>query len=176
MKPDPVAFAVLSVLLAVALAVPFQAAADVRPAGERKPVPAFSMTNAKGQPVKLSDYRGKVVVLNFWATWCTGCKVEIPWFVEFDKKYRGKGLAAIGVALDDEGWQTVKPYLTAHPISYPVTVASFEVLEKPLSLDPSLPITLLIDRRGNIADTHVGVVEKNTFEKKLVELLRERLE
>jgi len=167
--------AVLSILLAVAFAVPFQVTAETKPPAERKPVPVFSMTNAKGQPVKVSDYRGKVVALNFWATWCTGCKLEIPWFVEFDKKYRSKGLAAIGVALDDEGWQAVKPYLTAHPISYPVAIASFDVLEKPLSLDPSLPVTLLIDRNGNIADTHVGVVEKDAFEKKIQELLHEKL-
>jgi hypothetical protein len=67
-----------------------------------------------------------VVLLDFWATWCTGCKVEIPWFIEFDKAYRAKGLAAVGVAMDDEGWKKVEPYLKEHPISYTVVAGNFD--------------------------------------------------
>jgi hypothetical protein len=78
------------------------------------------------------------------------------------------------VALDDEGWQTVKPYVTKNPISYPIAIASFEVLEKPLALDPVLPATLLIDRAGNIADTHTGVIKREEFEARLKALLAEK--
>jgi cytochrome c biogenesis protein CcmG/thiol:disulfide interchange protein DsbE len=166
---------IATLFLAGAFVAPVPVTAGAEGAANRKPLPDFAMKNAKGQPVKLSSYKGKVVALNFWATWCTGCKLEIPWFVEFDQKYRSKGLAAIGVALDDEGWQTVKPYLAAHPISYPVTVATFEILEKPLGLDPVLPATLLIDRNGNIAQTHTGVVKKDEFEKQIQELLSEKV-
>ena len=163
-----------AVAVAVTLAIPVSTSAG-RESVARKPVPAFSMTDVKGNPVKLSTYRGKVVALNFWATWCTGCKLEIPWFVEFEKKYGPKGLAVIGVALDDEGWQAVKPYVATHPIGYRLAIAPFDVLEKPLGLDPSLPATLLIDRNGNIADTHAGVVAKDAVEKKIQGLLAEKL-
>ena len=76
------------------------------------------MPGRDGKPVQLSALKGKVVLLDFWATWCAGCKVEIPWFIEFDKAYRSKGLAAIGVSMDDEGWKTIEPYLKKNPISY----------------------------------------------------------
>jgi peroxiredoxin len=77
--------------------------------------PGFTLHNSKGAPVTLSQYKGKVVLLDFWATWCTGCKVELPWYVEFDKKYKRKGLAVLGVSMDDggdaAGWKLVKPFL-----------------------------------------------------------------
>src|SRR5512147_2810725 len=71
----------------------------------------FTLPGRDGKPVRLSGLKGKVVLLDFWATWCAGCKVEIPWFIEFDKAYRAQGLAAVGVAMDDEGWKQVAPYL-----------------------------------------------------------------
>lgn len=140
----------------------------------RKLAPALSLKDANGKSLKLSDYRGRVVLLDFWATWCTGCKLEIPWFVEFDQKYRSKGLSAIGVAVDEEGWRTVKAYLAEHPIAYPVVLGDFDVLEKKFGLPASLPVTLLIDRQGRIAITHPGVVDKEKFEADIQLLLNER--
>ncbi len=81
------------------------------PEGQRKPAPNFILTDAKGDTINLSTYRGKVVLLDFWATWCGGCKTEIPWYMEFDAKYKGRGLAVIGVSMDEDGWKTVKPFL-----------------------------------------------------------------
>jgi len=111
--------------------------------------------------------------VDFWATWCTGCKVEIPWFIEFEKKYRDKGLSAIGVSVDD-GWRPVKTYLAEHPISYPIVLGDMDVLEKTFRLPASLPVTLLIDRRGRVASTHAGVVEREKFEAEIRQLLEER--
>jgi cytochrome c biogenesis protein CcmG/thiol:disulfide interchange protein DsbE len=174
-KPPTFSLLVAAATLAVPLvAAPARPSADRASVAARKAVPAFSMTDAKGKPVTVAAYKGKVVALNFWATWCTGCKLEIPWLVEFDKKYRGQGFATIGVALDDEGWQTVKPYVAKNPISYPIAVAAFDVLEKPLALDPVLPATLLIDRAGNIAHTHTGVIKREEFEARLKALLAEK--
>jgi peroxiredoxin len=140
----------------------------------RKPAPALSLKDANGKSIRLSDYKGRVVLLDFWATWCTGCKLEIPWFIEFEKKYKSKGLSAIGVAVDEEGWRTVKAYLAEHPITYPVVLGDFDVLEKTFRLPASLPQTLLIDRQGRIAVTHPGVVDKEKFETDIVQLLGER--
>ena len=68
--------------------------------------------------IKLSEYKGKVVLLDFWATWCTGCKVEIPWYMEFAKKYETNGLAVIGVSMDQEGWAVVKPFMQEKQMNY----------------------------------------------------------
>jgi thiol-disulfide isomerase/thioredoxin len=141
-------------------------------AQQRKPAPNFVLRDAKGAEVQLADFKGKVLLLDFWATWCGGCKQEIPWFIEFDGKYRDKGLASLGVAMDDEGWQTVKPYLAEHPISYPIVVANADTA-RGYGIT-NLPVTLLIDREGRIADMHVGVVGKDAWEQRIRQLLLER--
>jgi peroxiredoxin len=138
----------------------------------RQPAPDFVLSDATGAPIRLSDYKGQVVLLDFWATWCTGCKQEIPWFIDFDTKYRGQGLASIGVSMDDEGWKTVKPYLADHPITYHVVVADADIAKR--FHITNLPVTLLIDRDGRIADSHLGVVDKEAWEKKIQALLQER--
>jgi peroxiredoxin len=144
----------------------------------RKPAPGFSLTDAKGKQIQLSDYRGKVVLLDFWATWCGGCKLEIPWYMEFDKKYKRQGLAVIGVSMDDDGWKAVKPFLlrTKDPetggntaMKYPVVIGS-DQLAKAYNLT-SMPMTLLIDRQGKIALSHTGVVNKSDFEGHILQLL-----
>ncbi len=140
----------------------------------RKAAPDLSLTSDTGATIKLSDLKGKVVLLDFWATWCTGCKVEIPWFVEIQKKYAADGLSAVGVAMDEDGWTSVRPYLAQHPIAYPVTIGDFDLLQKQFGLPASLPVTLLIDRHGRIASTHPGVVDKTAFEREIQQLLSER--
>jgi cytochrome c biogenesis protein CcmG/thiol:disulfide interchange protein DsbE len=72
-----------------------------------QPAADFTLPDSTGSPIKLSAYKGKVILLDFWATWCTGCKVEIPWYMEFQNKYGKDGLTAIGVSMDDDGWQSV---------------------------------------------------------------------
>jgi len=140
-------------------------------AEERAPAPDFTLNDSHGKPIRLSAYTGKVVLLDFWATWCTGCKVEIPWYMEFQKKYQRRGLASIGVAMDDEGWQIVAPYLKKKPITYPIVVGDANVAQT--YHVESLPVTLLIDRHGRIADAHVGMVEKSAWEREIQALLRE---
>jgi peroxiredoxin len=138
----------------------------------RQPAPDFTLTDSTGASVKLSTYRGKVVLLDFWATWCGGCKVEIPWYVEFQNKYRNDGLTTIGVSMDDDGWKSVKPFLEEHKLNYPVVIGNQELATKYGGLT-SLPMTLLIDRSGKIAESHAGMVDKDAFENKIKALLHE---
>jgi cytochrome c biogenesis protein CcmG/thiol:disulfide interchange protein DsbE len=109
-------------------------------------------------------------VLDFWATWCHGCKTEIPWFMEFSKRYRHQGLAVIGVAMDEDGWKSVAPYVRAKKMSYPVVVGDDSVA-RAFGASESLPVTLLIDREGNIVESHTGVIDKEAWEAKIRELL-----
>jgi peroxiredoxin len=137
----------------------------------RASAPDFTLADSTGRPIHLADYRGKVVVLDFWATWCTGCKVEIPWFMEFQKKYGKKGLTTIGAAMDAEGWEKVRPYVAQHPFNYAI-VAGDDAFAKMFNV-VNLPLTIVIDRQGRIADMHAGMVDKRQWEKQLKALLRE---
>ena len=146
---------------------------------QRKLAPNFILTDAKGDKINLSTYKGKVVLLDFWATWCGGCKTEIPWYMEFDAKYKDRGLAVIGVSMDEDGWKSVKPFLALEKdpetgghtaMKYPVVIGS-DSLAKQYHLT-SMPMTLLIDREGRIAISHSGMVDKNDWENKIQSLLQ----
>jgi cytochrome c biogenesis protein CcmG/thiol:disulfide interchange protein DsbE len=145
--------------------------ADTTRVDQRKLAPDFTLQTLKGDRIALSSYRGHVVLLDFWATWCTGCKVEIPWFIEFDRKYKTKGMITIGAAMDEEGERLIIPYLKEHPIPYSI-VGGYPSLMKPYEIT-ALPVTLLIDKRGRIADIHAGVVDKSAWEQEIQSLLRE---
>ena len=144
-------------------------AADTAPA-LRKAAPDFTLSDSKGAPIRLSDYKGKVVLLDFWATWCHGCNIEIPWYMEFQQKYKDKGLSVIGVAMDDDGWKSVRPFSDEKKINYIIVVGN-EGLAKEYGVD-NLPVTLLIDRDGKIAVSHAGMVEKEAFEKEIQALIQ----
>lgn len=164
------------VLTAMVLAMAYLASARlpaaITAANLRKIAPDFTLKDSDGSSVKLSEYKGKVVLLDFWATWCGGCKVEIPWFMEFAEKHKRTGLAVVGVAMDEDGWKLVKPYLKEKKVNYPVVIGN-EALAKQYGVD-SLPMTLLIDRDGKIAASHLGLVDKQKFEDEIRMLLQER--
>jgi peroxiredoxin len=155
-------------LLAITLVTLSWISASAREA--RKIAPAFSLTGANGTSIKLADYRGRVVLLDFWATYCGGCKVEIPWYKEFADKYKRNGLAVIGVSLDEDGWKVLKPFLAKNPINYPIVLGG-ENLIKQYGVE-SMPTTLLIDRDGTIAASHAGMVDKDKFEAEIQTLLK----
>jgi len=138
----------------------------------RKAAPVFSLTDASGALVRLSDYKGKVVLLNFWATWCHGCKTEIPWYMDFQKKFKALGFTVVGASMDDGGWKVVKPFVKERKLNYPVVIAS-ENLAKQYGLG-EMPLSFLIDRDGRIADSHSGVVDRNAWESEIQRLLNER--
>jgi peroxiredoxin len=138
----------------------------------RKSAPDFTLNDAAGVPVRLSEFRGKVVLLSFWATWCVPCKTEVPWFSEFQKTYGDRGLVVLGVSLDDEGWKSVKPYVDDMKIDYRVMVADKTIAPMYGGLE-SIPVTLIIDKAGRIAVTHVGLCPRNEYEAAIDSLLAE---
>lgn len=140
----------------------------------RKPAPDFALKDSNGATVKLSDYKGKAVLLDFWATWCGPCKIEIPWFTEFEQTYKDRGFAVVGVSMDEDGWTVVKPYLEEHRVNYRVLLGNDEVGQAFGGVD-SLPTTFLIDRSGRIAFVHIGLsTSKDGFKNEISQLLDAR--
>jgi peroxiredoxin len=144
--------------------------ANVKAESDRKRAPDFTLKDVDGKPVKLSDYKGKVVLLNFWATWCGPCKIEIPWFMDFEQTYKDKNFAVLGVSLDEDGWDSVKPYIAQKKINYRVMIGTEQVAQLYGEVD-SLPTTFMIDREGRVAAVHVGLVSKSDYIHDIVELL-----
>ena len=147
-------------------------ATGITPEAARKPAKDFVLGDTNQKMIRLSSYRGHVVLLNFWATWCGGCKTEMPWFVELQNEFRDRGLNAIGVSMDEDGIRSVKPYLAKHPVNYTIVVGP-EELGRIYGVE-AMPVTMLIDRNGKIAVTHVGLVTKAQYQSEIIALLSEK--
>jgi peroxiredoxin len=148
---------------------------------DRKPAPTFRLISESGKAVQLSDFRGKVVLLNFWATDCFGCKLEIPSFIELEEAYRDKGFTAIGISMAisyenlknaGEAWGSVKPFVADHKLNYPILMGD-DAISNSYNLN-AYPATYLIDKYGRLAATYVGVVSKDDVETNIKTLLLER--
>ncbi len=144
----------------------------LKPGAARKSAPAFSLKDANGATVTLADFKGQVVLINFWATWCGPCKVEIPWFVEFQQKYKDRDFAVLGVSMDEDGWKAVKPYLADHKINYRVVIGDEKLTDLYGGID-SLPTSFIIDRNGRLAATHIGLVDKSDYQNEILKLLED---
>jgi cytochrome c biogenesis protein CcmG/thiol:disulfide interchange protein DsbE len=149
---------------------PRRGSRELLPPEKRTPAADFTLTDANGEAVKLSDYKDKVVLLNFWATWCGPCEVEIPWFKEFEQTYKDRGFAVLGVSADEGGWPVVRAYIESRKINYRIALED-ENLPAPFNRVQALPTTFLIDRQGRIAATHTGLVSKETYEYGIRQLL-----
>lgn len=147
-------------------------AAVLQPAGQRKPAPELHLRDSSGHLVNLGSYRGKIVVLDFWATWCHGCKEEIPWFAEFQRKYGSQGVKVVGVSLDDEGWKVVKPFVQSAGVPYRIVLGN-DSIAKEYGIT-NMPDTFLIDRQGKIAAKYTGLVNRDDVDAKLRAMLAEQ--
>lgn len=152
---------------------PENARADIKTGGARKPAPNFTLKDASGANVELSAYRGKVVLLNFWATWCGPCEMEIPWFEQFEQQYKSRGFEVVGVSMDDDGWPAVKPFIVEKKINYRILLGNDSVTQLYGGVD-ALPTTFMIDREGRIADVHVGLAGKEEYANEIQSLLANR--
>jgi peroxiredoxin len=149
-----------------------QSDSAIKAESQRKAAPEFTLKDANGAAVKLADYKGKVVLLNFWATWCGPCKLEIPWFVEFEQKYKDRDFAVLGVSFDDDGWKSVRPYVEQHKINYRIMIGSEAIGQLYGNVD-ALPTSFIIDRQGRIAARHEGLVDKQDYQNEILKLLED---
>ena len=165
------AAALLSLLLAACASSPERTApSSLKPVGTRQTAPEFVLKDVNGATVRLSAYRGKVVLLNFWATWCGPCKFEIPWFIEFEQANKDRGFAVVGISMDEEGWVVVKPFLAEWNVNYR-TLLGDDVIAQLYGGVDSLPTSFLIDRDGKVASMHQGLISKSTYQNEIQELL-----
>src|ERR1700733_13575868 len=109
--------------------------------------PEWQLNDPDGQPVKLSDFKGKVVILDFWATWCPPCRAEIPGFIDLQKKYQDQGLIIVGVSMNDGGVDTVKSFVQKMGMNYPVVMSDTNVVSAYGNIE-AIPTTFIIDRTG----------------------------
>jgi thiol-disulfide isomerase/thioredoxin len=129
----------------------------------------FVLKDHNDVPVQMAQYKGKVVILNFWATWCGPCKVEIPAFVELYDRYKGKGLVIVGVSIDDTAEQ-LRPFMTEFHMQYPVLQMN-EAIETAYGPFYGIPVTLFISRDGSICRRHTVPATKEQFEREIKALL-----
>jgi peroxiredoxin len=139
---------------------------------EGKQAPGWELEDASGSKVKLSDFEGKIVLLDFWATWCPPCVQEIPGFIKLHEKYKDKGVAVVGVSLDQGGWQAVKPFIEKHKVTYPIVLGNMEVAQA-YEIQP-IPTTFILDPSGKIVNTLIGYHPPEVFEKEIEALLEKQ--
>ncbi|MDR3748852.1 MAG: redoxin domain-containing protein [Acidobacteriota bacterium] len=167
---------VIVLILAVVLVAAFyelghRRSGSPKPASSQgNPAPEFSLAGLDGRPLSLADYRGKVVLLDFWATWCVPCRAEIPHFVEFQNKYREQGLQVVGISMDD-GLKPVQEFYQQYKMNYPVALGTDKVAESYGGV-LGLPVTFLIGRDGRIAAKYIGAAHMPVIEQKIQTLLQ----
>lgn len=160
---------IATVLLAVSISPAF--AISLKKESERKNAPAFELKNAAGETVKLSDYKGKIVLIDFWATWCAPCKASMPWINELSEKYKADGVEVLGISMDEEGWNVVKPFIEQMGVKYPIVVGNKRVGYLYGEVD-NLPVAFFVDRNQKVAGIHLGAATKKQFESTLQQLLK----
>jgi thiol-disulfide isomerase/thioredoxin len=175
-----VAGALLLDRLYIKKAVAKSAAKPAAKAAKLLDAPNFTLKDLHGNDVSLEQFRGKVVLINFWATWCGPCEIEIPWMIEFQQKYAARGFTVLGLAMDEEGQPVVAPWVSAKKfdvngtpmaMDYPILLANEDVAEKFGGLI-GLPTSLLISRDGKIIKRFIGLVSQEHYAQAIEENLK----
>jgi thiol-disulfide isomerase/thioredoxin len=138
---------------------------------QEKHAPPLALRSLDGQTVRLSDYRGKVVMLNFWATWCPPCRAEMPELVRLQREYRRRGLQIVGVTVPPLKRREMRRFVRSIKINYPILYGT-RATGKMFETGETLPVTIIIDREGNVRDKIIGILEPEEFEQKVKPLLR----
>ncbi len=150
-----------------------------KPPGDKAPpnpsaksAPSFALQDLNGKMVNLSDFKGKVVILDFWATWCPPCVIEIPHFIELYEQYKDQGFAMVGISLDRQGVSVVESFAQKHGVNYPILMNDGRT-DKAYGGITYIPTTFVIDAAGNIRQKYVGYQDKAVFEADIKALLAE---
>jgi peroxiredoxin len=169
-RRDPIVLILVALLVTFMLAFGFHRARrssnqSTAPAPNMKGgvAPDFTLQSLDGKTVRLSDFRGKAVLLNFWATWCQPCKIEMPWFVELQKQYGGQGLQVLGIAMDDASPADIAKYAKDLGVNYPVLVGK-EAVGDAYGGVQFLPATFYIGRDGKVVDKVFGLKGRGEIE------------
>src|ERR1700733_14456048 len=180
--PSSMSGIVLALVFATTSAPGQQGAhATVVPQASRQAAPAFQLADSSGTNKQVTDYRGKVVLLNFWATECGGCKLEIPGLIELESAHKSDSFTVVGVSMDtsyegsksaDEAWGKVKPFVLDHKLNYPVLMGDAMLITS-YKLG-AVPATYLTDKQGRIAATYAGVIDKSDVDSNINKLLAEK--
>ncbi|MEI9979553.1 MAG: TlpA disulfide reductase family protein [Edaphobacter sp.] len=144
----------------------------IRPASERRAMPDLMMTELNGETWKLAEHRGQVVLVNFWATWCGPCWEETPGLIRLSQELGPKGLAIVGVAIDEGGPEKITKFVKDFGVPYPV-VRPERMSQMEYGME-GVPTTVLVDREGRVAKTYVGAVRQTDFATDVETLLAER--
>ena len=135
------------------------------------PAPSWKLMDVNGTPVSSDQFKGKVVVVDFWATWCPPCRAEIPGYVDLQKKYAKDGLVIVGVSLDQKPPGEVRKFMERFGINYTIVMGT-PVMQDSFGEMDGIPTTFIIDRRGNIRDRKVGSMPEEEFESVLLTYLK----
>ncbi len=138
---------------------------------EARKAPALTLMSIGGGSFRLSDYKGKVVLLNFWATWCPPCRAEVPDMVKTQRDYAKRGLQVVGVTYPPETLREVRRFVRRHRVNYPVALGTKET-KSVFARTETLPLTVVIDRDGNVRDIIEGIMLPEEFEQKIKPLLK----
>ncbi len=175
MKRDPVIILVVAMVVSLMLVFGFNLArhapktsADMQL--KNGVAPDFTLQSLDGKTVHLSDYRGKAVVLNFWATWCAPCKIEMPWFVELQKQYGQDGLQFVGVAMDDANPKDISQFAQDMGVNYPILIGK-ETVGDAYGGVPFMPETFFIARDGKLVDKMLGLKGRGEIEDNIKKIL-----
>lgn len=140
------------------------------PGSQRSVAPDFQLEALDGTTMRLSDYRGKAILLNFWASWCRPCREEIPWFVDFQNKYGAQGLQVLGISVDNTDPKEVAEFIRRRGVNYPVLAADDKVVEAYGGVE-GLPTTFFIGRDGHITHLVEGLVGHDEAERNIKQAL-----
>ncbi len=139
--------------------------------GQGNKAPALALKDLRGRTLRLGDYKGKVVLLNFWATWCPPCRAEMPDLVKMQREYRERGLRVIGVTYPPQTAAEVRRFVRELKVNYPVALGTEET-KALFGQSETLPVTVVIDREGNVRDVIEGILLPKEFEQKIKPLLK----
>ena len=161
----------LKVIVFTAMLIAFSPASVV---GQDSLAPQFALKDVNGRTVRLGDYRGKVVLINFWATWCPPCRAEMPDLIRLQREYAKQGLQIIGITYPPQRKSLVRRFARTLKVNYPIILGT-RGIKALFSSEETLPLTVVINRDGNVSEIISGILLDNEFDEKIKPLLMKNM-